>query len=398
MDNQALFGPTVYHLPLSRAIEQDLLADYRIVIPEIHDSDLHEILASPLALDTVHDGLHLAGLQTAVLRAIADHKLRRVLVFHQFTATCDDFAATLTATSAIAPERLNMPNLWSGSVHGRQPVSVRHRTIEQFRQGADWAPGTNRANPAHRPCNVLSNVRMFGEGLDVHDLDAVVFAAPKRSAVDINQAVGRALRQPPGAGKKATLVIPVFLTPGQDFHDGVDSSGYEALWQVLLGLRAHDDRLLDRIADPEQDALRGLIAYSMGGTRPERADEIARLMGLRTFTPDTPYWLSGFTAATAYQCTYGHLDVPRTWRNETGMELGAWITHHRRLHAAWRDRPDPRRGARGDRHAVGRTQTRLRTRSHQRPLVRHRPRSPRHDFPRELGRPTTGLLARRPAA
>ncbi|WP_436995830.1 helicase-related protein, partial [Streptomyces sp. enrichment culture] len=43
---------------------------------------------------------------------------------------------------------------------------------------------------------VLSNVRILGEGVDVPDADAVLFADPKRSASDIIQALGRALRQP----------------------------------------------------------------------------------------------------------------------------------------------------------------------------------------------------------
>ncbi|MFE4255366.1 helicase-related protein [Streptomyces sp. NPDC056910] len=69
----------------------------------------------------------------------------------------------------------------------------------------------------HRPHSpaVLSNARVLGEGIDVPAIDAVVFVDPKNSPVDTVQAVGRALRQQPGAGKRATLVVPVYLTPGE---------------------------------------------------------------------------------------------------------------------------------------------------------------------------------------
>src|SRR4029079_16407097 len=97
---------------------------------------------------------------------------------------------------------------------------------------------------------VLANARVLGEGIDVPTIDAVVFADPKNSPVDTVQAVGRALRQQPGAGKKATLVVPVYLTPGEDPDDLLGADAYTPLWHTIQALRAHDDRLEARLADP----------------------------------------------------------------------------------------------------------------------------------------------------
>ena len=44
---------------------------------------------------------------------------------------------------------------------------------------------------------LLSNARCLTEGVDVPTLDGVVFVDPKRSEVDIVQAVGRAIRLTP---------------------------------------------------------------------------------------------------------------------------------------------------------------------------------------------------------
>ncbi|WP_405474895.1 hypothetical protein [Streptomyces sp. NBC_00009] len=61
-------------------------------------------------------------------------------------------------------------------------------------------------------------------------IDAVVFVDPKNSPVDTVQAVGRALRQQPGAGMKATLVVPVYLTPDEDPDDLLGADAYTLLW------------------------------------------------------------------------------------------------------------------------------------------------------------------------
>ena len=65
---------------------------------------------------------------------------------------------------------------------------------------------------------VLSNCACLGEGVDVPVLDGVAFIDPKRSMIDIIQAVGRVIRK--AADKRiGTVVIPVFV-------DELHSLGY----------------------------------------------------------------------------------------------------------------------------------------------------------------------------
>ncbi|MFF4229652.1 helicase-related protein [Streptomyces sp. NPDC001820] len=118
------------------------------------------------------DGLRLAGRQVTFLRAIHDHRLRRVLTFHHRVADARTFATTLPTRPASA------------------------------------AVSSSTSPPTPTPNSPPP--RVLGEAIDVPSVDAVVFADPKNSPVDTVQAVGRALRQHPGARKKATLIIPVY--------------------------------------------------------------------------------------------------------------------------------------------------------------------------------------------
>jgi predicted helicase len=61
----------------------------------------------------------------------------------------------------------------------------------------------------------LANPRCLGEGVDVPALDGIAFIDPRRSEVDIVQAVGRAIRFDED-NKIGTIVIPVFIESGDD--------------------------------------------------------------------------------------------------------------------------------------------------------------------------------------
>ncbi|MEV5513920.1 Helicase associated domain protein [Streptomyces flaveolus] len=322
MDDEGIFGPVAYHLNLSDAIDLGLLADYQILVPVVTDTDLRDWLATGPGAGI--DGLHLAGRQVAALRAIHDHKLRRILTFHHRVADARAFATTLADTAATLPEHLRPQGLWADWVSGSHLPQIRRRLLLEF------TSHTSPDTPA-----VLSNARVLGEGIDVPDIDAVVFADPKNSPVDTVQAVGRALRQPPGAGKKATLVVPVYLTPDEDPDDLLGADAYTPLWRTIQALRAHDDRLEARLSDPRthrptmpsQDP-EAWLRFD----RPTQADEVALALSLRVLAPKSAEWRRGLAAARRYRHTHHHLDVPQTYEDPTGYPLGRWLTWQRHLH------------------------------------------------------------------
>ncbi|MER7968173.1 Helicase associated domain protein [Streptomyces sp. NPDC096080] len=322
MDDETLFGPVAYHLNLSDAIDLGLLADYQILVPVVTDADLRDWLATGAGAGV--DGLHLAGRQVAALRAIHDHKLRRILTFHHRVADARAFATTLTETAAALPDPLRPQGLWADWVSGSHTPQTRRRLLLEF------TSHTSPDTPA-----VLSNARVLGEGIDVPDIDAVVFVDPKNSPVDTVQAVGRALRQHPGAGKKATLVVPVYLTPDEDPDDLLGADAYTPLWRTIQALRAHDDRLDARLSDPRThrpttppEDPEAWLHFD----RPTQADEIALALSLRVLAPKSAEWRRGLAAARRFRHSHHHLDVPQTYEDPTGYPLGRWLTWQRHLH------------------------------------------------------------------
>ena len=92
-------------------------------------------------------------------------------------------------------------------------------------------------------CRILSNARCLTEGVDVPQLDAVLFLHPRKSQIDVVQAVGRVMRRAPGK-KIGYIILPVVVPEGVDPDQALnDSQTFKVVWDVLRALRSHDERL-----------------------------------------------------------------------------------------------------------------------------------------------------------
>ncbi|MGA5444296.1 Helicase associated domain protein [Streptomyces griseoincarnatus] len=326
MDDASLYGPVVYTLGLADAIDRGILADYRIVAPVITDDDLLTLLNTD-DISRYPDGLRLAALQVCLLQAMNTHRIRRVISFHSRIAYARQFSETLPRTVQDAAATTGIRRLWAHALHSSQSAGLRAQILADF----EAVPLLRRhSGPADAVDGaVLSNVRVLGEGVDVPDADAVLFADPKRSASDIIQALGRALRQPPGAGKIAVLIIPVYIGPQQSTDKAMKSSEYAILWEVLNGLRTHDSRYWRRLGGGPSDQPSTLARP----LPPERAGEVAAVTQLRTHQVDTGLWQVGWEAAIRFFERRGHLDIPSDYTDPTGYPLGHWLGQQRSLYA-----------------------------------------------------------------
>ncbi len=185
--------------------------------------------------------------QIGLAKAMQKYDLRKLITFHSSVAKAARFvdATRRDSLPGVIPHltRSARPSgkLWTKHISGRTPAGQRATLLK----GLGHLPEDTRG--------ILSNCACLGEGVDVPVLDGVAFIDPKRSMVDIIQAVGRVIRK--AAGKQlGTIVIPVFIDESEDADHVLSQSAFEPVWQVLKALRAHDRRLAD-----ELDQLRLLL-------------------------------------------------------------------------------------------------------------------------------------------
>ncbi|MEV6133846.1 Helicase associated domain protein [Streptomyces violaceusniger] len=344
MDNEAVYGKKVFEYPLAQAVADGRAADYRIVIPTLTDADLRRRLNLP-APGTTRPGegtgedqdsaLRTTALHLAVLRAMTEHRLKKVLVYFNLVSDARRFARELPHTlrqlartdPGLCPDIT--PELFFA--HGEHTPAQRADTFGSF---------------AAADCAILANSRLIAEGVDIPSVDAIVFADPTRSVIRCVQALGRALRLDV-SGKTASLIVPVYVPPGAD-GENILGTVYEPVWAIACALASHDHRILERLPDkanrlPREtsDVIERRWHFDFT-IHPER---IAQAMDLASFDPRDPAVSRsrrlGLAAAQAYCDEYGHLDVPADHTDPTGYTLGTFITTMRdarragRLEADW---------------------------------------------------------------
>ncbi|MEV6080681.1 Helicase associated domain protein [Streptomyces sp. NPDC052069] len=376
-----VFGPVAYELKLSEAIRRGIVAPYQVLCLDIRDPGYQAALLGGGTGSQAARGARLAAVQTGLMRAAVEERIRRVLAFHSRVAEAEAMAAGVPAVAAAltAEDPDTYPpadRVWADWLCGEHAPAHRRNSLAEF--ASDFLGGNSDILAALR---VLSSVKVLGEGVDTAECDAVLFADSRGSMVDIVQMVGRALRTRPGRGKLATLIVPVFLGAGESGDEMVTSDAYTTLAKVLGALRAHDTETIEALADPrvrsgrehtgDQDqegqdvkgqedggqdvegrdvevgvpaarvsspAAAGVLRFS------EERDPVAvaRFLRLRVIDPEGAYWRRGVEAAGRWLRESGGsvlrvpymVVTPEDWGGVGGYPLGQWIAEQRRAYAA----------------------------------------------------------------
>jgi Helicase conserved C-terminal domain len=239
--------------------------------------------------------------------------LHRIISFHSYVNRARDFAAEMPDVLAWMPARQRPKGaLRSRHASGEMSAGERHVLLQHLSRLDDGERG------------LLTNARCLSEGVDVPTLDGVAFVDPRRSEVDIVQAVGRAIRKSEDKNV-GTLVIPVFIDTDEDPEIALDSSVFKPVWDVIKAHRAHDEDLGEQL-----DELRR--AMGKKGSRPRLPDKIhvdvpakvgadfARAFGVRLVEQTTTSWEFWFGLLEKYVA-----------ENGTARVLGQTATFHGQL-------------------------------------------------------------------
>ncbi|MFF2045563.1 Helicase associated domain protein [Kitasatospora sp. NPDC058170] len=374
MTDTRIYGKTCFTWTLGQGIEHGYLADYRVLVPVVTDEDLRELLNLPAVADLrsqrSNEELLRLALQIAVLRAIADLGLRRVITFHSRVSAAREFANTLLDASQLLPDAERPERIWGKAVAGTDRLKDRRAAFTDFKA---------HTGDDGEECGILCNSRLLTEGIDVAAVDAICFADPKSSVIDIVQAVGRALRQTYREGKVSWVIIPVYLpTPetGDDtaaadpaeVHDAgeavkaeadaeIEASSFRTIWRVLRALAAHDARVVGRItelrASRSQGTAHTTTAKPAENAAPEageaeqrpapvespiewlkinarqHAAQILQTVKLRAFNPRAVEWQRMHAVAARFHIEHGHLDPTDKTKH---AELASWLARQRHLY------------------------------------------------------------------
>lgn len=243
MDDESIFGTEIFRLGFGEAVARGYLTDYKVMVLTVEEEamtkNLQQTLSDPENGLNIADIGRIVGVWNAMIkREGATGKVSGVPMKRAIS-----FIDTINNSEKIAKKFNAVVNEYLGdNAEDSFHIEVKHvdGTLNalQKKEAIDWLAGDVDIDEAR----VLSNVKFLTEGIDVPNLDAVIFFSPKKSQVDIVQAVGRIMRIFEGK-EYGYIILPIVIPAGVTPENVLDDNKtYEAVWQVLNALRSTDER------------------------------------------------------------------------------------------------------------------------------------------------------------
>ncbi|TIL83121.1 MAG: DNA helicase, partial [Mesorhizobium sp.] len=188
-DIDALLGPALVKVGISEGLKNKYLCevDYRLLADNVDWKMVQELSFHKYSLTQLNRRLIIPTRDEEAARQVAEafksEKRRGGIVFSPTVEHAEFFAGQLRAF-----------NLRAEGISGQLEPRERDRRLASFRQGE---------------IDILTSVDLFNEGVDVPDVDLIVFMRATHSRRIFVQQLGRGLRMSPG---KDRVIVLDFVT------------------------------------------------------------------------------------------------------------------------------------------------------------------------------------------
>lgn len=299
MDDKKIYGEEIFRLGFGDAVAKGILTDYKVEVLAVDESVIQRDMQNSLSTENglnIDDIGKIIGVWNAMMKResfskkISGKPMQRAIAFASVIDNQRGHGAGKVGSKQIAREFNHVVNEYLGENNPNSfHVHVKHvdgsMNALQKKDAIDWLASDLPDDEAR----LLSNVKFLTEGIDVPNLDAIIFFAPKQSQIDIVQAVGRIMRKYKDK-EYGYIILPVVVPTGQD-PDTVldDNKTYQAVWQVLNALRSIDERFEASVnkLDLNKRKPRNLNVIGVGGAPDDGFDRSDKHTGDKHGTEQT---------------------------------------------------------------------------------------------------------------
>jgi superfamily II DNA or RNA helicase len=235
MDDENIYGETFAQMSFKEAIEAELLTDYKVITIDIKKSEISKFIKENNLVQLNDkwkketEARSLASM-LALRKAMKKFNIKNAVSFHSSIEKAvrnKELQQHITDTYGYQP-------IDTYTVSGKIPTTRRNDIVQEF---------------AKSPKSLITNARCLTEGVDVPNIDCIVFADPRKSRVDIVQALGRALRKKKGK-EWGYVVLPIIYN---DETQEIDNDSFNEILSVIRGLASNDERIIAYLKDKSDD-------------------------------------------------------------------------------------------------------------------------------------------------
>jgi superfamily II DNA or RNA helicase len=235
MDNEEIYGETFTQMSFKEAIETGLLTDYKVITIDVKRSEIAEFIQENKLVELngkwskETEARSLASM-LALRKAMKMFPIHNAVSFHSSI----EKAVRNKELQQFITDSFQYEEIDTFTVSGEMPTTKRNEIVREF---ADSSKA------------LITNARCLTEGVDVPNIDCIVFADPRKSKVDIVQALGRALRKKEGKDW-GYVILPVIY---DDTTHEIDNENFNEILAIVRGLASNDERIVEYFKDKNED-------------------------------------------------------------------------------------------------------------------------------------------------
>jgi superfamily II DNA or RNA helicase len=272
MDDPDIYGETFELLTFKEAIEakQPIICDYKFVTIGISEQEIRDLWNdnkylrfSGDELDKVTTRSLAAGL--ALRKAYTKFNVKRAISFHGSIRKAETFMRQQKAITKVFTE---LAEVECHHVSSKIPTSKRATILRDF---------------AASERGLITNARCLTEGVDIPSVDCVLFADPRRSAIDIVQAAGRAMRKAEGK-KFGYVIVPMIVPDDVDIDEFAEGTEFKEIVRTIRPLAINDDRIVEyfrAVSEGRKPKSGGPIVIDGAVKLPQAIDEAAFVKSIK---------------------------------------------------------------------------------------------------------------------
>jgi len=234
MDDIEIYGDDFEVLTFKEALESKppILCDYKIIAMMVTKQEVVSLIENNKFVRPISENYteeiesEMLASTIALHKAIKKYGIKHAVSFHNSIERSQFFQ---TQERVFRKSFSEYTDLETFHVSGTTPTATRNMIIDTFSKSDN---------------SLITNARCLTEGVDVPNIDCVLFADPKKSTVDIVQAVGRALRLAEGK-EFGYVLVPILIDDENIDVDDIQNKSFKAIISILRALAASDERIID---------------------------------------------------------------------------------------------------------------------------------------------------------
>jgi predicted helicase len=228
MDDEAQCGKVAYSLSCRKAVELGIICDYKALVTVFTTAEVNDWLLrrGRVLIKPVNEGSDFVTAwdvanQLSIAKAYNEHGVKKTFSFHSRVKMS---AAKDFVSDGVQGIRSHLKGVECRSVDGSLNIGEREKIMEVIKDS---------------PRALFANAKCLTEGGNLPSVDCVAFLSPKRSRIDVAQAMGRGMRKNGCSKKTGYVIVPLYvaLAEGESYEEAIKRAKFDTVLEVLQTLK-----------------------------------------------------------------------------------------------------------------------------------------------------------------